>query len=75
MIKSGFSSKALTQCVCKTDYFTHFLSIIVRYLLVLWKRPNVIIRYTYSSKKGYTNKIGIQGNEASLFFKSENPNL
>lgn len=67
MIKSGFSLKPLTQCVCKTDYFTHFLSI-VRYLLVLWKRSNVIISYTYSSKKGYKNKIGFQGNEASLFF-------
>lgn len=57
MIKSGFSLKALTQCVCKTDYFTHFLSI-VRYLLVLWKRSNGIIKYTYSSKKSYKNKIG-----------------
>lgn len=74
MIKSGFSLKALTQCVCKTDYFTHFLSI-VRYLLVLWKRSYVTIIYTYSSNKGYKNKIGFQGNEASLFFKSENPNL
>lgn len=70
MIKSGFSPKALTQCVCKTDYFTHFFSI-VRYLLVLWKRSDVLIL----QKRAIRIRLGSKAMKPAYFFKYENPNL
>lgn len=63
MIKSGFSPKALTQCVCvKLIFYTFLINCKIFTSFV------ETFRCTYSSKKGYKNKIGFQGNEASLFF-------